>query len=188
MIYSLDGQSVSLDKPAFIAPDASIVGNVSIQPGASIWFNVVVRGDNDPIVIGEQSNIQDGSVLHSDPGSPLTIGRGVTVGHKAVLHGCTVGDFSLVGINAVVLNGAVIGRHCLIGANALVTENTVIPDGSLVLGSPAKVVKSLAEEQRPSLELQARYYQQNGERFASGLKPQCEETSGGPGIMREPGR
>ncbi len=176
MIYSLDGVKVSFNgEPAFIADNATVIGNVSVGADASIWFNVVIRGDNELITIGEQSNIQDGSVLHTDPGCPITIGTGVTVGHKAMLHGCTVGDYSLIGINAVVLNGAKIGKHCLIGANALVKENMEIPDGSMVLGSPARIVKQLTEEQQAGLEWSAKHYVENGQRFAKGLK-QEEQT------------
>lgn len=172
MIYSLDGVSVTLDEPSFIADNATVLGNVLVCRDASIWFNVVIRGDNDRITIGEGSNIQDGSILHTDPGMPLTIGKGVTVGHKAMLHGCTIGDHSLVGINAVVLNGAKIGKHCLIGANALVTENMEIPDGSMVLGSPAKIKRQLSDEVKATLKLSAENYVVNGCRFSRGLTVQ----------------
>lgn len=131
----------------WIAPGAHLIGDVVLGEGASVWFNAVIRADNAPIRIGARSNVQDGAVLHVDPGVPLTIGEGVTVGHLAMLHGCTVGDGSLIGIGAVVLNGAVIGRDCLIGARALVTEGTVVPDGSLFLGSPGKVVREVTDEQ-----------------------------------------
>jgi len=170
VIYSLDGVKVSFKGDAFVADNATVVGNVSVGHDASIWFNVVIRGDNELITIGDQTNIQDGSVMHTDPGCPITLGTGVTVGHKAMLHGCTVGDYSLIGINAVVLNGAKIGKHCLIGANALVKENMEIPDGSMVLGSPAKIVKQLSEEQQAGLEWSAKHYVENGRRFAKGLK------------------
>ena len=173
MIYSLDGVKVCFNGDAFVADNATVIGNVSVGCDASIWFNVVIRGDNESIVIGDKTNIQDGSVLHADPGYPITLGTGVTVGHKAMLHGCTIGDYSLVGINAVVLNGAKIGKHCLIGANALVTENMVIPDGSLVIGSPAKIKKQLTQAQQAGLEWSAQHYVENGRRFAKGLK---EET------------
>ena len=122
-------------RPAFVAHNATLVGNVTLHEESSVWFNVVIRADNDQVNIGKQSNIQDGSILHIDPGYPLNIGTGVTIGHKVMLHGCTIGDYSLVGINSVVLNGAKIGKHCLIGANTLVPENMEIPDGSLVVGS-----------------------------------------------------
>ena len=171
MIYSLGQRKPEKDGDGqFVAHNATVIGSVKLMEKSSIWFNVVIRGDNELITIGDQSNIQDGSVLHTDPGCPINIGTGVTVGHKAMLHGCTVGDYSLVGINAVVLNGAKIGKHCLIGANALVKENMEIPDGSMVLGSPAKIVKQLSEEQRAGLEYSAKHYVENGRRFAKGLK------------------
>lgn len=169
MIYTLDEKKVEVKGECFIADNATLIGSVSVGIDASIWFNVVARGDEDQITIGDKSNIQDGSVLHADAGCPLTIGKGVTVGHKAMLHGCTVGDYTLVGINAVVLNNAKIGKHCLIGANALVPENMVIPDGSMVLGSPAKIKKQLSVEMQEVLELQAQHYVNNGRRFSKGL-------------------
>lgn len=170
MIFQLDDKRVQLPEQYFIAHNATVVGNVRIANDVSIWFNTVIRGDSDLISIGEGSNIQDGSILHTDPGYELQIGKGVTVGHKAMLHGCTIGDYSLVGINAVILNGAKIGKNCLIGANALVTENSVIPDGSLVMGSPAKIKRELSAEQRQAFELQAQHYVANGRRFKAGLK------------------
>ena len=170
MIYSLDDQHVQCQGDCYIADNATVVGNVSVGNNASIWFNVVIRGDSERITIGDGSNVQDGAVLHTDPGFEMTLGKGVTVGHKAMLHGCTVGDYSLIGINAVVLNGAKIGKHCIIGANALVTENMVVPDGSLVVGSPGKVKRELPEQQRRGLELQAQHYVENGRRFTAGLK------------------
>src|SRR5690606_11433037 len=121
-------------------------------PNASVWFGVVMRGDNDPIIIGEDSNVQDGSVLHTDAGFPLEVGRGVTIGHKAMLHGCTVGDYSLIGINAVILNGAKIGKYCLIGANSLIPERMEIPDGSLVVGSPGRIKRQLTDAEKKMLE------------------------------------
>lgn len=172
MLYSLDNKNVELKGECFVADNATVVGNVSIGIDASIWFNVVIRGDNELITVGEESNVQDGAILHTDPGYELTLGRGVTIGHKAMLHGCTIDDYSLIGINAVVLNGAKIGKHCLIGANALVTENMVIADGSLVIGSPAKIKKQLTPEQMQGLEEQAQRYVENGRRFRTGLKLQ----------------
>ena len=145
MIYSLDGVRVQFNGDCFVADNATVVGNVSVGNNASIWFNVVIRGDSDLITIGDDTNIQDASVLHTDTGIPMTIGKGVTVGHKAMLHGCTIGDYTLIGINAVVLNGAKIGKHCLIGANTLVPENMEIPDGSLVVGSPARIKRTLGQ-------------------------------------------
>lgn len=159
------------DDEYWIAPNAVVLGNVILKKNASIWFGAVLRGDNDPIVVGENSNIQDGSVLHTDVGSPLTIGRDVTVGHKVMLHGCEVGDASLVGIGSIILNGAKIGRGCLIGANSLVTENKVIPDFSLVMGSPAKVVKTLGPESLGMLQASAAHYVENWRRYKRDLAP-----------------
>lgn len=172
MIYRLDNRQVQRKGQSFIAPNATLIGAVTIEDQASIWFNVVVRADNDLIHIGEGSNIQDGSVLHVDPGFPLTVGRKVTVGHKVILHGCTIGDGSLIGMNAVILNGAQIGRGCLIGANALVTENMVVPDGSMVIGSPGKIVRTLDETVRQKLIDSADSYIENGRRYREGLAPE----------------
>src|SRR5580693_1925754 len=135
------------DDEYWIAPTATVVGHVILKKNASVWFGAVLRGDNDPVIVGENSNIQDNSVLHTDVGSPLTIGDNVTVGHMVMLHGCTIGDGALIGIGAVVLNGAKIGRNCLVGAGALITENKEFPDGTMILGAPAKVVRELAPEQ-----------------------------------------
>lgn len=171
MLYSLENRSPELNGDGhFIAENATIIGSVRLQPRASVWFNVVIRGDNDWIEIGEDSNVQDGAVLHTDAGIPLTIGKGVTVGHQAMLHGCSIGDYSLIGINAVVLNGAKIGKHCLIGANALIPENKVIPDNSMVLGSPGKVVKTLEGPVLQMLEGSAAHYVQNAARYTDHLK------------------
>ena len=155
----------------WIAPNAVVIGDVTLKSGASIWFGAVARGDNDPIVIGENSNIQDGAVLHSDPGEPLIIGSNVTVGHMATLHSCEIGDGTLIGIGAVVLGRARIGKNCLIGANALITEGKVIPDGSLVMGQPGKVVRALDACQIATLEASAEHYVQNWKRYAAGLRP-----------------
>ncbi|QSP94276.1 gamma carbonic anhydrase family protein [Marinobacter salinisoli] len=157
----------------FVAENASIIGRVRLMEQSSVWFNVVIRGDNEWITVGPQSNVQDGSVLHTDPGIPLTLGRGVTVGHKAMLHGCEIGDYSLIGINAVVLNGAKIGKHCLIGANTLIPEGMEIPDGSMVVGSPGKIKRELNDSQKKMLEMSAQHYVQNGARYLESLK-QCE--------------
>ncbi|MEQ7156571.1 gamma carbonic anhydrase family protein [Brevundimonas aurifodinae] len=172
-VYSLADKKPQLPPEGeyWIAPNAVVVGDVTLKPGASVWFGAVVRGDNDPIVIGENTNIQDGSVLHSDPGEPLIIGDKVTVGHMAMLHSCTIGDNTLIGIGAVVLGRAVIGRNCLIGANALITEGRVIPDGSLVMGQPGKVVRMLEPGQIAALEASAEHYVQNWKRYAAGLTP-----------------
>ena len=158
------------DGEYWVAPNATLVGNVVLHRNASVWFGAVLRGDNDPIVIGENTNVQDGSVLHTDDGVPLTLGAGVTVGHMAMLHGCTVGDNSLIGIGAVVLNGAQIGRNCLIGARALVTEGKVIPDNSLVIGAPGKVARVLEAAEIEGLRHSAAHYVQNWKRFAAELK------------------
>ncbi|MBJ7484161.1 gamma carbonic anhydrase family protein [Brevundimonas sp.] len=154
----------------WIAPNAVVLGDVILESGVSIWFNAVLRGDTDTLSVGENSNIQDGSILHADEGVPLLIGRDVTVGHKAMLHGCTVGDNSLIGIGAVVLNGAVIGKNCLIGANSLIPEGKVIPDGSLVMGQPGKVVRELTEAQIAGITMSAAHYVQNWKLFAANLR------------------
>ncbi len=153
----------------WIAPNATVVGNVVLHRNASIWFGAVLRGDNDPITVGENSNIQDLSVLHTDMGSPLTIGANVTVGHKVMLHGCTVGDGSLIGINSVILNGAVIGKGSIVGANSLITENKHFPDNVLIVGSPAKVVRELDERAAQMLLASATHYVENWKRFARDL-------------------
>ena len=145
-----------------------------LEEGASVWFNAVLRGDNELILIGKHSNVQDGAVMHTDMGYPLTLGTGVTIGHNAMLHGCTVGDYSLIGINAVILNGARIGKHCIIGANSLIGEGKEIPDGSLVMGSPGKVVRDLTDEQKKLLEASAAHYVKNGQRYARELSEQEE--------------
>jgi carbonic anhydrase/acetyltransferase-like protein (isoleucine patch superfamily) len=154
----------------WVAPTAIVIGNVTLRRNASIWYGSILRGDNDPITIGENTNIQDGSILHTDLGSPLVIGAGVTVGHAAMLHGCTIGDNSLIGIGAVVLNGAQIGRNCLIGAKALITEGKVIPDNSLVMGAPGKVVRDLDAAQIEGLKLSALHYVENWKRHARELR------------------
>ncbi|WP_231876870.1 gamma carbonic anhydrase family protein [Oleiphilus sp. HI0080] len=177
-MYSLKDKAPKLiGKPGFVASNATLVGDIELHEDASIWFNVVIRADNDKVVIGPQSNIQDAAVLHVDPRCPINIGRGVTVGHKAMLHGCEIGDFSLIGINAVVLNGAKIGKHCLIGANALVTENMEIPDGSMVVGSPAKVKRTLSEPQMKMLEMSAGHYVSNSQLYLKHLQKLEDEHS-----------
>lgn len=172
MKYSLGDLQVVADENVFIAPGSHVIGNVELRRNASVWFNTVIRGDCDKITIGEDSNVQDGSVLHTDEGIPLIIGKGVTIGHKVMLHGCEIGDYSLIGINAVVLNGAKIGKYCVIGANTLVTENMEIPDGSVVMGSPGKVVKQISELHKNKLEGSAKHYVANGARYIKDLKPQ----------------
>jgi carbonic anhydrase/acetyltransferase-like protein (isoleucine patch superfamily) len=172
MLFSLDGlQPQLLGGGHYIAPNAVVVGSVRLGANVSIWFNAVLRGDNDPIVIGENSNIQDGSVLHTDEGAPLVLGRGVTVGHKVMLHGCTIGDNCLVGINSVILNGARIGANCLIGANTLIPEGREIPSGSLVVGSPGRVIRQVTEEQIDSFRQSAAHYVENAHRYLGGLEP-----------------
>ena len=172
-LYALDGVSPTLPPEGeyWIAPGATVLGNVILGRNASVWFGAVLRGDNDPIVIGENSNIQDLSVLHTDMGSPLTIGANVTVGHKVMLHGCSIGDGSLIGINSVVLNGAVIGKGCIVGANSLITERKVFPDNVMIMGSPAKVVRELDEGAAQMLMASAAHYVENWKRYAKGLAP-----------------
>lgn len=168
-VYEIDGVVPEIADSAWIADSAQVIGRVTIGEHASVWFGVVARGDSDLIQIGARSNIQDGSVLHADAGVPLYIGENVSVGHKVMLHGCTIGDGSLVGIGAVVLNGAKIGRNCLVGAGALVTEGKEFADGSMILGSPARVVKELSVQQIEGLQRIAQHYVDNAERFRSGL-------------------
>ncbi|QCI14371.1 gamma carbonic anhydrase family protein [Pseudomonas putida] len=169
MKYRLGDLRVETHPTSWAAPTATLIGKVRLQAHASVWFGAVLRGDNELIDIGEGSNVQDGTVMHTDMGSPLTLGKGVTVGHNAMLHGCSVGDYSLIGINAVILNGARIGKHCIIGANALIAEGKDIPDGSLVMGSPGKVVRELTEQQKRMLEASAAHYVHNAERYAREL-------------------
>lgn len=169
-VYEVDGKTPQVDSTAWIADSAQVMGHVTLGPDASVWFGCVLRGDTESMTIGEGSNIQDLTVMHADHGLPLTIGKHVTVGHKVMLHGCTIGDESLIGIGAVVLNGVKIGRNCIIGANALITEGKVIPDNSLVMGQPGKVVRELEEGQIEALRLSAQHYVQNWRRYAGGLK------------------
>ena len=168
-IYALDGIAPDLADDCWVAPDANVIGGVTLGAGASVWFGATIRGDNEPIVIGPGSNVQENTVMHTDPGYPLSIGTNCTIGHKAMLHGCTIGDGSLIGMGATVLNGAVIGKNCLIGAGALVTEGKVIPDGSLVMGVPGKVVRQLDEDAIAGLTASARHYQERMRRFRQGL-------------------
>ena len=170
MIYDLEDRRLVTRGDYWIAPNAAVIGSVVLENNASVWFNVVIRGDNDLISIGENTNIQDGAVLHTDYGFPLVIGANVTVGHKAMLHGCTIGDNTLIGINAVILNNARIGRNCIIGANALIPEGKEIPDNSLVMGSPGKVVKDISEMQAMRIQLGALHYVENFKRYREHLK------------------
>ena len=169
-IYSIGDRHPMLGRDVWIAPNATIIGDVRLGDNASVWWNAVLRGDNDTIAIGAGSNIQDGSVLHADAGVPLTLGASVTVGHLVMLHGCTVGDESLIGIKTVILNRAVIGRHCIIGANSLIPEGKVIPERSLVVGSPGKVVRQLSDEEVARLQRSAQGYVANAQRYRTGLR------------------
>jgi carbonic anhydrase/acetyltransferase-like protein (isoleucine patch superfamily) len=169
-LYKLDGVAPDVAESAWVADSAQVMGAVSLGPDASVWFGTVIRGDTEHIAVGAGSNIQDASVLHADVGYPLTIGERVTVGHQVMLHGCTIGDESLIGIGAVVLNGATIGKHCLVGAGALVTEGKSFPDGSMIIGSPAKVVRQLTPEQIDGLRRSAQHYIDNARRYRNGLE------------------
>lgn len=171
MIYSLGDRAPILEgNNHFVADNATVIGNVRLKSEVSVWFNCVLRGDNDWIEVGDRSNLQDGAVLHTDPGFPLTIGHDVTVGHKCMLHGCKIGDNSLIGIGSTILNGAVIGKNCLVGASALVTEGKSYPDGSLILGAPAKVVRSLGEEEIAQNTKSANGYVKKAARYRTGLQ------------------
>jgi carbonic anhydrase/acetyltransferase-like protein (isoleucine patch superfamily) len=169
-VYRLGDKHPQIDPSAWIAPNATLIGDVRLAANVSIWWNAVLRGDNDPITIGENTNIQDGSILHTDEGIPMTLGRDITVGHMVMLHGCTVGDGTLVGIKSVILNSAVIGKNCLIGANTLIPEGKVIPDRSLVMGSPGKVVRELTDEQLARFARNAPHYVKNAQRYRDFLE------------------
>jgi carbonic anhydrase/acetyltransferase-like protein (isoleucine patch superfamily) len=171
MIYTLDGIAPDIAPSAWIAPEAVLIGKVVVEAEANIWFGAMIRGDNEEIRVGRGSNVQENSVLHTDIGYPLVIGANCTIGHKAMLHGCTIGDGTLIGMGATILNGAKIGKGCLIGACALITEGKEIPDGSLVMGAPGKVVRVLDAEARDRLLLSAAGYRANARRFAQGLRP-----------------
>lgn len=168
-LYALDGIAPDIAQDSWIAPDANLIGKIVVEEGTSVWFGCTLRGDNEEIRIGTGSNVQENSVLHTDMGYPLVIGAGCTIGHKAMLHGCTIGENSLIGMGATVLNGAKIGKNCLIGANALITEGKEIPDGSLVMGAPGKVVRQLDEAAIEGLRKSAINYQKNMRRFRAGL-------------------
>lgn len=169
-IYELDGVVPQLADSAWVADSAQVMGRVSLAEDSSVWFGTVIRGDTEFIQIGKGSNIQDLSVLHADVGMPLVVGENVTVGHQVMLHGCTIGDESLIGIGAVVLNGAKIGKNCLVGAGALVTEGKEFPDGSMIIGSPAKVVRQLTPEQMAGLRASAQHYIDNARRYRAGFR------------------
>ena len=170
-LYSLDGKrpSVPQDDEYWVAPEAQVIGNVTLGRDVGIWFNAVLRGDNDPIEIGEGTNVQDGVIVHTDTGFPVTIGAGCTIGHRAIIHGCTIGENTLVGMGAIILNGAKIGMNCLVGAGALVTEGKIFPDNSLIVGSPAKIVRSLDDAAVERLRTSAAHYAANAKRFKAGL-------------------
>ncbi|MGJ0506319.1 MAG: gamma carbonic anhydrase family protein [Methylocystis sp.] len=171
-LYTLDGVAPRLpaEGRCFVAPGAQLIGRVELMEDANVWFNCVLRGDNEWITIGARTNIQDNSVLHTDMGYPLVIGEDCTIGHNVILHGCTIGDGSLIGMGATILNGAKIGRNCLVGANALVTGGKEYPDNSLIVGSPAKVVRELGADSRAAHLESARHYVENGRRYLNGLK------------------
>lgn len=169
-IYQLGDHAPEIDPSAYVADSANIIGKAKIAARASVWFNVTIRGDNELITVGENSNVQESCVLHTDLGFPLTIGKNVTIGHQAMLHGCSIGDGALVGIQAVVLNGAKIGRNCLIGAGALVTEGKEFPDNSLIIGSPAKAVRTLSEEDIARMHRNTASYVERGQHYKTQLK------------------
>lgn len=181
-LYTLGSRRPEFLGDYWVADNASVIGSVLLHNNASVWFNAVLRGDNEPLVIGENTNIQDGSVLHTDEGVPLTVGANVTVGHLVMLHGCTIGDGSLIGIKAVILNHAVIGKQCIIGANTLIPEGKVIPDRSLVIGSPGKVVRQLTDDEAARLPSIAQHYIDNWQRYRRDLQPYVPER----GIDSEP--
>lgn len=170
MIHALDGCTPVLEGENFVAPNATVVGRVTLERQASVWFNCILRGDYDDILVGEGSNIQDGSVLHTDAGIKLRVGRNCTVGHMVMLHGCEIGDGTLIGIKAVILNNARIGRNCLVGAGTLITERKVFPDGVLIMGTPGKVVRELSPHEIQGLQVNAQFYRENAQRYlAQGL-------------------
>ncbi len=171
-IYELDGRAPELpgDGRYFIADTATVIGNIRLKPGASVWFGAVLRGDNELIEIGENSNVQDNCTCHTDKGFPLTIGDNCTVGHNVILHGCTIGDGALIGMGSIVMNGAVIGKGSVVGAGAIVTEGKEFPENSLILGAPARVVRTLTPEQVTAMGSAAKFYAANGPRFAKGMK------------------
>ncbi|MDW5442960.1 gamma carbonic anhydrase family protein [Polaromonas sp. SM01] len=169
-VYQLDDLVPKMHESAWVADSAQVIGDVQLAADVSVWFGTVIRGDTETITIGRGTNIQDASVLHADFGVPLTIGEDVSIGHQVTLHGCTIGDGSLIGIGAVILNHAKIGKNCLVGAGALVTEGKEFPDGSMIFGSPAKAVRQLSPEQIAGLKMNAKHYIDNARRFQSGLK------------------
>lgn len=171
MLYELDGRKPLLKGENFVAHNATLIGRITLEPGASVWYGCVLRGDCDEIVVGEGTNVQDSSVLHTDVGVQLRIGKGCTIGHMTMLHGCEIGEGSLIGIKSVILNRAKIGRNCLVGACSLITEGKSFPDGSLIMGSPAKLVRPLLPHEIEMVTTNADFYRQNAQRFIKGLKP-----------------
>ena len=169
-LYEIDGVFPQLADGAWAAPSADLIGDVRLAARASVWFGAVIRADNTPIILGEETNFQDGAIGHSDPGAPLTIGARVTVGHQAILHGCTVSDDCLIGMGARILNGAFLGPECLIGANALVTEGKRFEEGGLIVGAPARLVRPLTDTEKAALRLSAAHYADKAARYASGLR------------------
>jgi carbonic anhydrase/acetyltransferase-like protein (isoleucine patch superfamily) len=169
MIYNLGDRKPEFLGEYFVADSADVIGNVRLANNASVWFGAVLRGDNELLDIGENSNVQDNSVLHTDMGAPLTIGKNVTIGHMVMLHGCKIGDNTLIGIKSVILNNAVIGKNCIIGANSLITEGKIIPDNSLVMGSPGKVVRQLTDDEAARIQLNAHIYVKNMQRYKAEL-------------------
>ncbi len=169
-LYAIEGVEPTLAHTSWAAPSADLIGDVRLSSGASVWFGAVIRADNTPILIGEDSNVQDGAVGHSDPGAPLTVGDRVTIGHQAIVHGCTIGNDCLVGMGARILNGAVLGPECLVGAGALITEGKAFEAGSLIVGAPARVVRPLTGQEKQALRLSAAHYAEKAARYAAGLQ------------------
>ena len=169
MIYDFEGKTPKLDPNSWVAPNAVVIGNVDLKKDSNIWFNVTLRGDVETITVGEGSNIQDGSVIHTDPGCPAIIGKNVTVGHLVMLHGCVIEDDCLIGIGSTILNKAKIGKNCIIGAKTLITENKVIPDNSLVIGSPGKVIREVTEDEKKSVLENTKHYQDNWRKYSKSI-------------------
>jgi carbonic anhydrase/acetyltransferase-like protein (isoleucine patch superfamily) len=169
-LYAIDDVEPTISKGAWAAPSADLIGDVRLAPRASIWFGAVIRADNTPILVGEESNIQDGAIGHSDPGAPLTVGARVTIGHQAIVHGCTISDDCLIGMGARILNGAVLGPECLVGAGALITEGKAFEGGSLIVGVPARVVRPLTDDEKAAIRVSAAHYAEKAARYASALR------------------
>ena len=169
MFYDLKDKKPKISGENWVAPNATIIGDVTLEKNTSIWFNSVLRGDCEYILVGEGSNVQDGSVLHTDPGYPLIIGKNITIGHMVMLHGCSIGDNSLIGIGAVILNNVKIGKNCIVGAKALITENKEIPDNSLVVGSPGRVIRKVTEEEKKAISENTKHYQDNWRKYSQSI-------------------